>query len=58
LAGLAGRDPANPFPEIDIEEFFSIPITVEDGRVLIDGIALECAGKIIGTEKVKTGQVR
>jgi methionyl-tRNA synthetase len=58
LAGLAGRDPANPFPEIDIEEFFSIPITVKDGRVLIDGIALECAGKIIGTEKVKTGQVR
>jgi methionyl-tRNA synthetase len=44
--------------EIDIEEFFSIPIEVNDFRVLIEGAPLECAGKPVGTEKVQTGRVR
>jgi methionyl-tRNA synthetase len=54
--GLPG--PERAVEQIDIEEFFSIPILVEDNRVLIDDVPLECAGKTINTEKVKTGKVR
>jgi len=56
LTGLQG--PAQPKEEIDIEEFFSIPIQVRDNQVLIDDVPLECAGKTVTTDKVKTGQVR
>jgi methionyl-tRNA synthetase len=57
--GLAGlQRPAKLEEEIDIEEFFSIPIQVKNGQVLIDDLPLECAGKTVTTDKVKTGQVR
>jgi hypothetical protein len=56
--GLAGRTTATGTGEIDIEEFFSIPIQVRNGRVLVDDVSLECAGKTVATDKVKTGQVR
>ena len=57
--GLEGlQRPALSGEEIDIEEFFSIPIQVKEGRALIDDLPLECAGKTVTTEKVKTGQVR
>ena len=56
LSGLQG--PEQSREEIDIEEFFSIPIQVQDGQVLIDDLTLECAGKTLTTEKVKTGRVR
>jgi len=56
LTGLQG--PAQPKEEIDIEEFFSIPIQVRDNQVLIDDVPLECAGKTVTADKVKTGQVR
>jgi methionyl-tRNA synthetase len=57
--GLAGlQSPKQTKEEIDIEEFFSIPILVQNGQVMIDDLPLECAGKGVATEKVKTGQVR
>ena len=57
--GLAGLQRASePGEEIEIEEFFSIPIQVKDGQVLIDDVPLECAGKTIATQSVKAGQVR
>ena len=56
LTGLQG--PAEAKQEIDIEEFFSIPIKVQGAQVLIDDLPLECAGQALTTEKVKTGQVR
>ena len=56
LSGLQG--PKRSGEEIDIEEFFSIPIQVKEAQVLIDDVPLECAGKTITTEKVKTGKVR
>jgi len=56
LTGLQG--PAEAKQEIDIEEFFSIPIQVKDAQVLIDDLPLECAGNAITTERVKTGKVR
>ncbi|UCF99925.1 MAG: methionine--tRNA ligase [Spirochaetaceae bacterium] len=58
-ADLKGRAAAaSQQAQIDIEEFFSIPIEVKDGQAMIDGIPLECAGKTVTTDKVKTGQVR
>jgi methionyl-tRNA synthetase len=52
------QSPEQSGEQIDIEEFFSIPIQVKDNRVLIDDVPLECAGKTITTEKVKSGKVR
>jgi methionyl-tRNA synthetase len=56
LSGLQGPELSRE--EIDIEEFFSIPIQVKDAQVLIDDVPLECAGKTITTERVNTGKVR
>jgi methionyl-tRNA synthetase len=57
--GLTGLDsPPRPGEQIDIDEFFTVPIQVEDGRVLIDGVALECAGRPVTTARVTRGQVR
>lgn len=57
--GLAGQQASGQAAEeIDIEEFFSIPIQVKNHQVLIAEVLLECAGKSITSEKVKTGQVR
>ena len=57
LTGLSAPS-ASEEEQIDIDEFFSIPISVREGRVLIEEIALQCAGKDITTENVKTGEVR
>jgi methionyl-tRNA synthetase len=58
LTGLKRPEQSGEQERIDIEEFFSIPIQVKDGQVLIDEVPLECAGKTVTTEKVKTGKVR
>jgi methionyl-tRNA synthetase len=44
--------------EIDIEEFSLVPIRVQDSRILVEGAALECAGRPLSTAKVKDGQVK
>lgn len=51
-------EPDAPRPEIDIEEFFRVPIPVRDHRVLVEGVALVCAGRPLATAKVKDGQVK
>jgi len=57
--GLAGQpNSGGAAEEIDIDEFFSIPIQVKNHQVLVNEVMLECAGKPITSEKVKTGQVR
>jgi methionyl-tRNA synthetase len=44
--------------EIDIEEFFRVPIRVKGARIMVEGAALECAGRPLATAKVKDGQVK
>jgi len=53
-----GPEPPAPLPEIDIEEFFRVPIPVQDHCVLVEGKALVCAGRPLTTVKVKDGQVK
>jgi len=53
-----GPEPAERRPQIDIEEFFRVPIPVQDHRVLVEGVALVCAGRPLTTAKVKDGQVK
>lgn len=43
--------------EIDIESFFSMPITVKDGVVQVGGRDLEVGGKKVTSEKVTSGKV-
>jgi methionyl-tRNA synthetase len=43
--------------EIDIESFFSMPITVEDGVVRVGGRDLEVAGQKVKAPKVASGKV-
>jgi hypothetical protein len=56
LRGLQASGSAGE--QLDIEEFFSIPIEVQGGQVLIDDVPLECAEKTVTTDKVKSGKVR
>jgi len=51
-------EPAERRGEIDIEEFFRVPIRVQAGRILVEGAALSCAGQPLSTVKVKDGQVK
>ncbi len=44
--------------EIDIEQFFRVPIRVQENRILVEGSALECAGRSLATVKVKDGLVK
>jgi methionyl-tRNA synthetase len=44
--------------QIDIDAFFTMPITVEDSRVMIGDAALECAGAPLTTAKVAKGRVK
>jgi methionyl-tRNA synthetase len=53
-----GPEPATPRAGIDIEEFFRVPIPVQDHRVLVEGAALSCAGRPLLTARVKDGQVK
>jgi methionyl-tRNA synthetase len=43
--------------EIDIESFFSMPISVEDGVVRVGGRDLEVAGQKVKAAKVASGKV-
>jgi methionyl-tRNA synthetase len=53
-----GPEPASPRGEIDIEQFFKVPIQVQDHRILVEGAALACAGRPLLTTLVKDGQVK
>jgi methionyl-tRNA synthetase len=53
-----GPEPASPRAEIDIEQFFRVPIQVQDHRILVEGAALVCAGRPLNTSLVKDGQVK
>jgi len=52
------REPAEARGQIDIEEFFRVPIRVQAGRILVEGAALVCAGRPLAATKVKDGQVK
>jgi methionyl-tRNA synthetase len=54
----AEQEPAAARGQIDIEEFFRVPIRVQGSRVLVEGAALQCAGRPLATAKVKDGQVK
>jgi methionyl-tRNA synthetase len=66
LAGGAAEEPGAPTApmaleapgEIDIDAFFTMPITVEDSRVMVGNAALECAGAPLATVKVANGRVK
>ena len=55
---LAGGPAAEAPAEIDIDMFFSMPITAEDRRVVVGNAALECAGKPVETTRVVKGRVK
>jgi len=57
LAGGAAEEAGAP-AQIDIDAFFTMPITVEDSRVLVGNAALECAGAPLTTAKVAKGRVK
>jgi methionyl-tRNA synthetase len=52
------REPPEARGQIDIEEFFRVPIRVQASRILVEGEALLCAGRPLATAKVKDGQVK
>ncbi len=56
---LSGDDETDLYipEEIDIDEFFSIPIKVKDYQVFVEGTALMSAGSPVTAKKVKTGRV-
>jgi methionyl-tRNA synthetase len=56
---LEGMEDTKPVEgEIDIDTFFSVPIGVVDGTVMVNGRALLVNGQKIHTEKVKNGEAR
>jgi len=52
--GTAAEAPA----EMDIDTFFTMPITVEDSRVMVGDSPLECGGSPILTSRVVKGRVK
>jgi methionyl-tRNA synthetase len=54
----AGGTAAGAPAEIDIDTFFTMPIAVEDSRVMVGEAALECGGTAITTAKVAKGRVK
>ena len=58
LEGQEEGEPAERRGEIDIEEFFRVPIQVRDHRVLVEGLALVSAGRPLMTALVKDGLVK
>ena len=46
-----------PRAEIDIDEFFLLPMKVEEYQVVVGGSPLVCSGRAVTCEKVKSGQV-
>jgi methionyl-tRNA synthetase len=57
LEGVNGPEPDADPKEIDIDTFFSVPITVVDNIVKVNGTALTANGNVIKTEKIKDGEV-
>jgi methionyl-tRNA synthetase len=49
--------PAADLPEINIDDFFSVPLTVKDSRVEAEGRLLTLGGKPIVTRIVSSGEV-
>jgi methionyl-tRNA synthetase len=49
--------PAADLPEISIDDFFSVPLTVKDSRVEAEGRLLTLGGKPIVTRIVSSGEV-
>ncbi|MFP4383652.1 MAG: methionine--tRNA ligase [Spirochaetia bacterium] len=54
---LADAEAPESFEQIDIDTFFSVPITVKSGRVTVGETPLVCAGKIIETNDISDGKV-
>ncbi|MDR0638692.1 MAG: methionine--tRNA ligase [Spirochaetaceae bacterium] len=58
LEGIEDIESVEPAPtEIGIDTFFSVPIRVADGTVMVNNRALLLNGQKIKTEKVKNGEV-
>ncbi len=43
--------------EVDIDNFFSIPITARDGNCLVDGRPLSVSGRLLNLSKVLNGKI-
>jgi methionyl-tRNA synthetase len=54
----AGGPVAEAPAEIDIDTFFTMPITVEDSRIMVGDAPLECGGAPILTARVVKGRVK
>jgi methionyl-tRNA synthetase len=54
---LDGAGPGSPPSEIDIDTFFTIPLLVQDGTVMVGGKALTLAGNPIKTRIIIQGEV-
>ncbi len=52
------KEPAEARAQIDGEEFFRASIRVQERRILVEGSALECAGRPLSTAKVEDGLVK
>jgi methionyl-tRNA synthetase len=55
---LTGTTGPAPTDQIDVDTFFSMPISVEASRVVVGDAALECGGRPVVTSKVAKGRVK
>lgn len=55
---LSGGASADSPAQIDIDAFFALPITAENGRVMVGDAALECGGEPLATTRVSKGRVK
>ncbi|HTO23018.1 MAG TPA: class I tRNA ligase family protein, partial [Spirochaetia bacterium] len=55
---LGGGTSAESPAQIDIDTFFTMPITAEDHRVVVGNAALECGGNAVTTARVVKGRVK
>jgi methionyl-tRNA synthetase len=55
---LSGGASADSPAQIDIDAFFAMPITAENGRVMVGDAALECGGEPLATTRVSKGRVK
>jgi len=55
---LEGQDPAIPAEaEIDVENFFSVPITAKGGKVSVGAKAVVCGTTAFTTQRATDGEV-
>ncbi len=55
---LDGQDPLIPAEaEIDVENFFSVPIRAEAGKVFVGALALVCGSEAFTTQRATDGEV-